>query len=84
MPFLVLLGAALCGYALVPVYGWFAATVGLASVSWARHYALIRRGVEAGLDESVWETLLRSSFNALAATGACYWSGVAIRAASNW
>ena len=84
MAFLLLLGAALCGYALVPVYGWLAATVGLASVSWARHYALIRRGVEAGLDESVWETLLRSSFNTLAATGACYWSGVAIRAASNW
>jgi hypothetical protein len=84
LPFLILCGAGLCGYALTPVYSWLAAALGLMAVSWARHYVLIRRGAEAGLDDPVHEALLRSSFNALIATGACYWVGVAVRFASSW
>jgi hypothetical protein len=84
LPFLILLGSGLCGYALAPVYSWPAATLGLLVVSWARHYVLIRRGLEAGLDDSVRDVLVRSSLHALVATGACYWSGVAVRAMSLW
>lgn len=84
LPFLILFGAGLCGYALAPVYSWPAAALGLAAVSWARHYVLIRRGIEAGLDDPVRDALLRSSFNALIASGACYWVGVAVRSASPW
>jgi hypothetical protein len=84
LAFLVLFGSGLSGYALAPVFCWPAATLGLMSVSFARHYVLLRRGVDAGFEESVGEALLRSCFNALVATGACYWSGVAIRVASTW
>jgi hypothetical protein len=84
LAFLMLFGSGLSGYALAPVFCWPAATLGLMSVSLARHYVLIRRGVEAGLEEPITEALLRSCFNALVATGACYWSGVAVRAASTW
>ena len=84
LPFLILFGSGLCGYALAPVYCWPAAALGLALVSWARHYVLIRRGVGAGLDDPVREALLRSSFNALVATGACYWVGVGVRSVSLW
>lgn len=82
LAFLAIFGAGVCGYALVPLYGWLAAAMALASVSWARHYVLIRRGLEAGLDHAVGDALLRSSLNALVATGGCYWIGVALRAAS--
>jgi hypothetical protein len=84
LAFLVLFGSGLSGYAFAPVFCWPAATLGLMSVSLARHYVLIRRGVDAGFEESVGEALLRSCFNALVATGACYWSGVAVRVASTW
>ena len=84
LPFFMLFSAALCGYVLAPVYCWPVAAMGLISVSWARHYVLVRRGVEEGLEDPVREALLRSSFNALIATGACYWIGVAIRSASSW
>lgn len=84
IPFLALFGAGLCGYALAPVFAWPAAALALAAVSWARHYVLIRRGVEVGMDDFVREALVRSTGHALIATGACYWSGVAIRAASAW
>ena len=84
IPFLVLFGSALCGYSLGPAYSWPLAALGLMAASWARHHVLIRRGVDAGVDDSVREALLRSSFNALVATGACYWTGVAVRSASSW
>jgi hypothetical protein len=84
LAFLVLFGSGLTGYALAPILSWPAAALGLMSVSLARHYVLIRHGVEAGFEEPVAEALLRSCFNALVATGACYWFGVAVRAASTW
>jgi hypothetical protein len=68
LAFLVLFGSGLSGYALAPVFCWPAATLGLMSVSFARHYVLLRRGVDAGFEESVGEALLRSCFNALVAT----------------
>ena len=84
LAFLVLLGSGLSGYALAPVLSWPVAALGLMSVTMARHYVLIRRGVEAGLEDPVRDALVRSSFNALVATGGCYWIGVAVRSASLW
>lgn len=84
LPFLILFSAGLCGYALAPVYSWLAAALGLMAVSWAKHYVLIRRGVDSGFDDPVREALLRSSVNALVATGACYWIGVLVGSASVW
>ena len=83
LPFFILFSASLCGYVLAPAYCWPAAALGLISVSWAKNYVLVRRGVEAGLDDPVREALLRSSINALIATGACYWIGVVVRSASS-
>jgi hypothetical protein len=54
----------------------------LVLVSWAEHYFLARRGVEAGLGDVIVDTLLRSSANALVATGVCYWAGVVMRGLS--
>lgn len=84
LPFLILFGAGLSGYALTPAFSWLAAALGLMAASWAKHYVLIRRGVDAGLDDPVRDVLLRSSFNALIASGACYWVGVVVRSASPW
>jgi hypothetical protein len=77
--FLAIFAAGLCGYAQAPVLAWPLAATALASVSWAQRYLLIRRGVEAGLDDLVLDTLIRSLFNSLVATGGCYWFGVALR-----
>jgi hypothetical protein len=80
--FLAIFAAALCGYFGVPAVAWPAAALSLILVSWAEHYALARRGVEAGLGDVVRDTLVRSSGNALVATGVCYWAGVVMRSLS--
>ena len=82
LSFLAIFAAGLCGYAKVPLFGWLLAAAALASTSWAQRYLLIRRGFDAGLDDDMLETLLRSSINALMATGGCYWMGVLVRLAS--
>jgi hypothetical protein len=80
--FLVIFSAALLGYFRAPALAWPAAALSLLLVSWAEHYLLARRGVEAGLGNEVTDALLRSTANALIATGLCYWSGVLIRSLS--
>ena len=82
LAFLAILAAGLCGYANAPALSWPAASIALASLSWAEHYLLIRRGIEAGLNTEIDDTLLRSFFNAVVATGACYWFGVTVRMVS--
>jgi hypothetical protein len=82
LAFLAIFAAALCGYFQAPAIAWPAAALSLALVSWAEHHILARRGVEQGFGDLVTETLLRSSANALLATGACYWSGVLMRSLS--
>jgi hypothetical protein len=80
--FLAIFAAALCGYFRAPAVAWPAAALSLILVSWAEHYLLARRGVEAGLGDVIVDTLLRSSANALVATGVCYWAGVVMRGLS--
>ena len=80
--FIAILSAGLCGYANTSIVCWPAAAIALTSVSWGRHYLLVQRGLEAGLDDVVAETLLKSVINALIETGGCYWAGSALRALS--
>ena len=77
--FLVIFSAALLGYFRASPLAWPAAALSLLLISWAEHYLLARRGVEAGLGDEISDTLLRSSANALLATGVCYWAGVLMR-----
>src|SRR5262245_3573900 len=80
--FLVILSAALLGYFRAPALTWPAAALSLLLISWAEHHLLAREGTEMGLGDQVTNALLRSSANALIATGVCYWSGVLIRTVS--
>jgi len=80
--FLAIFAAALCGYFRAPAVAWPAAALSLVLVSWAEHYLLARRGLKAGLSDVIVDTLLRSSTNALVATGVCYWAGVIMRSLS--
>ena len=82
LAFLAILAAGLCGYVQAPVLCWPVAAFALVATSWSRHFALVRRGVDAGLDDLVQDTLLRSTANALVATGAVYWFASLVRTAS--
>ena len=80
--FLAIFAAGLCGYIRAPVLAWPVAALSLVLISWAEHYLLVRRANETGFGDIVGDTLLRSSTNALVATGACYWAGVILRSLS--
>jgi len=77
--FLIILAAALSGYAHASPFAWPVTALSLMLVSWARHNLFARRAVEVGLGDVINQTLLHSTANALAVTGMCYWAGVAIR-----
>ena len=79
---LVLCSAALGGYCFASTLVWPAAALSLVTLSWAENYLLARRAGELGFDTEIIDTLLRSSANALIATGACYWSGILLRTLS--
>ena len=80
--FVLIFSAALLGYFRASPLAWPLAALSLLLCSWAEHYLLARRGVDAGLSEEITDTLLRSSANAVIATGVCYWSGVLMRSLS--
>jgi hypothetical protein len=77
--FIVIFGAALAGYAGLASWAIGAATIGLASLSYAERHMLLRRASERGLTELADSTLLGSVFNAFCATGAAYGAGVLLR-----
>lgn len=79
---LVLCSAALGGYSFASTLLWPAAALSLVTISWAENYLIARRAGELGFGAEITDTLLRSSANALIATGACYWSGVLLRTLS--
>ena len=79
---LAIFTAGLCGYAQTSILCWPAAAAALMSVSMSRHYLLVRRGLDAGFDDIIHDTLLRSACNALIATGACYWLASFLRSMS--
>jgi|SoiMethySBSTD1v2_1073268.scaffolds.fasta_scaffold803319_2 hypothetical protein len=79
LSYLAIFAVSLCGYAALPVWVVAAATVALASLSYAEHYRLYRRGSELGLFTLIDATLMRSLFNALCASAVAYGFGVVVR-----
>lgn len=77
--FLCILTVALCGLAATPAWSVPVAAVTLASVSYARHYALFRRADDLGLQDAIDQTLAESLFNGLAASLVAYGCGAALR-----
>lgn len=82
MGFAAIFAAGLLGYAQAPIWTMFVAALALVSLTYARQFVLVQRGLDGGLDEIVQDALLRTSFNALIATGGCFGFGYVLRVAS--
>jgi hypothetical protein len=79
LSYLTIFAASLSGYASMPVWTIAAATVAVASLSYAESHHLYRRGTELGLSGQVDATLIGSLFNALLGTTVAYVGGVVVR-----
>jgi hypothetical protein len=77
--FVAIFAAALAGFGGLGVWAVGASAVALASLSYAEHYQLYRRGQELGLTEVLRTTTLRSFGNALMAAGGAYAGGCLLR-----
>jgi hypothetical protein len=73
--FIVSLG----GYAGLPIWVIGVGTIALASLSYAEHYRLYRRGAELGMFEQIDSTMIGSLLNALGASTMAYGAGVIVR-----
>lgn len=80
LAYLTILGASLAGYAGVGPWVIGAATIGLASLSYAERHSLYRRASEMGLTGLAERTLLGSVANAFYATAAAYGGGALLHA----
>ena len=74
--FVTIFAAALAGLAGLGAWAVGASAIALASLSYAEHYQLYRRGQELELTEVLRNTMLR---NALIAAGGAYIGGVLLR-----
>lgn len=79
LSFIAILAAALSGFAGLGIWAAAACAIALASLSYAEHYQLYRRGQELGLTDALRSTVLRSFVNALIASGGAYAGGVVFR-----
>ena len=77
--FLAIFAAALAGFAGVGVWAIAASAIALASLSYAEHFSLYRRGQELGHLDALRGTALRSFGNALIAAGGSYACGCLLR-----
>jgi hypothetical protein len=77
--FLTIFAAALAGFGGLGIWSAGACAIALASLSYAEHYQLYRRGEELGLTEVLRGTTLRSFGNALIAAGGAYAGGCLLR-----
>lgn len=77
--FLAIFAAALSGFGGVGIWAVAASAMALASLSYAEHHQLYRRGQELGLTEALRSTTLRSFGNALLAAGGAYAGGCLLR-----
>lgn len=68
-----------CGLSGTPMWTIPAATIALASVSYARHQMLFRRAADLGMQEAIDQTLVASLLNAFIACSAAYAMGAALR-----
>jgi len=74
--YLVILGAAIGGYAGGPPWIIAASAIALMAISYSEHYQFYRRGQELGLTELLENTVLRSALNAAIAAGGAYGVGM--------
>jgi len=79
LSFIAILAAALSGFAGLGIWTIAACAIALASLSYAEHYQLYRRGQELGLTEALRATVVRSFMNALVASGGAYAGGLLLR-----
>jgi hypothetical protein len=77
--FLAIFAAALAGFGDVGVWAIAASAIALASLSYAEHYSLYRRGQELGHLDALRSTTIRSFCNALIAAGGAYACGYLLR-----
>jgi hypothetical protein len=77
--FLAVFAAAVSGFAGLGIWAAAACAIALASLSYAEHYQLYRRGQELGLTEVLRATVMRSFANALIASGGAYAAGLLLR-----
>lgn len=77
--FLLIFGASLAAYAGLGVWVVGAATIGLASLSYAERHGLYQRASEVGATAMADRTMLGSVLNAFVATGAAYAFGYLMR-----
>ena len=70
--FVTIFAAALAGLSGLGMWAPVACAIALASLSYAEHYQLYRRGEELGLAALLRNTTLRSFGNALTAAGGAY------------
>lgn len=77
--FLTIFAAALAGFGNVGLWAIAASAIALASLSYAEHFHLYRRGHELGLTEVLRGTALRSFANGLMAAGGAYLGGYLLR-----
>ena len=77
--FLAIFAAALSGFGGLGIWAIAACAIALASLSYAEHYQLYRRGQELGLTDALRSTAVRSFVNALIAAGGAYLGGVLLR-----
>lgn len=79
LAYLALLGCALAGYAGSPPYLVAACTIALASLSYAEHGSLYRRGRDRGHARAVDAITLKSLFNAFVASAVSFGGGWILR-----
>ena len=77
--FLAIFSAALSGFGGLGIWAIAACAIALASLSYAEHYQLYRRGQELGHTDALRSTAVRSFANALIAAGGAYLGGVLLR-----
>ena len=77
--FIAIFAAALAGFGGLGIWAVGACAVALASLSYAEHYQLYRRGQELGLTGVLHNTTLRSLANAVVAAGGAYAGGYLLR-----
>jgi hypothetical protein len=75
LSFVAIFAAALAGFGGVGMWTVAASAIALASLSYAEHYSLYRRGQELGHIDALRSTALRSFGNALIAAGGAYACG---------
>lgn len=73
--FLSIFAASLAGFGNVGVWAVAACAIALASLSYAEHFHLYRRGQELGLTDVLRATVVRSFANGLVAASGAYTAG---------